>query len=83
MKAPSRGDLEWRLREQLTRFRVHLHLGASSKAGVRRYAVFEGGTVHGDPCPHADAQALRTRLTVAAILETFADAGVPIPEESQ
>lgn len=81
MKAPIRGDLEWRLQQQLTRYRVNLHVRASSSAGVRRYAVVEGSTVHGEPDTHAAAHALRQRLTIAAILEAFADAGVAIPGE--
>lgn len=82
MTTPTRGDLEWRIGQQLGRYRVNMHVRASSAAGVRRYAVFEGSTVHGAPTSHAAAQELRQRLTIAAILETLADAGVPIPGEA-
>lgn len=83
MRAPTRGDLEWRLEQQLGRFAVRLHVKATAAAPgpARRYAVFEGSTVHGEPTSHAAAQALRQRMTIAAILEAFADAGVPIPGE--
>lgn len=75
-----RSELEARLREILTRYRVSKHYVASSEGGFSRYAVWAGAPRHPntpgakpeqvtEPSNHREAQDMRVSLTVSDIAD--------------